>query len=102
MINGIKGEKLDIEGLASLIENQLLPSDPTESNLLSPITQAINNKTWYGGELVPKRLQNLPDGEQYDETTDSISIWLGKKLNLSPYKINYVLDQYSGALGDYI
>lgn len=102
MINGIKGEKLDIEGLASLIENQLLPSDPTESNLLSPITQAINNKTWYGGELVPKRLQNLPDGEQYDETTDSISIWLGKKLNLSSYKINYVLDQYSGALGDYI
>lgn len=102
MINGIKGEKLDIEGLASLIENQLLPSDPTESNLLSPITQAITNKTWYGGELVPKRLQNLPDGEQYDETTDSISIWLGKKLNLSPYKINYVLDQYSGALGDYI
>lgn len=102
MINGIKGEKLDIEGLASLIENQLLPSDPTESNLLSPIAQAINNKTWYGGELVPKRLQNLPDGEQYDETTDSISIWLGKKLNLSPYKINYVLDQYSGALGDYI
>ena len=101
LIDGANGKKIDLEGLADLIENNLLPSDPNESSLIAPIKQAINNETWYGGVLVPTRLQNLPNAEQYDETTDSISIWLGKKLNISPYKINYVLDQYAGAIGDY-
>lgn len=102
VLNGVEGKKIDLKGFADLIENNLLPSDPNESSLIAPIKQAINNETWYGGDLVPTRLQNLPDAEQYDETTDSISIWLGKQLNISPYKINYVLDQYSGAIGDYI
>lgn len=101
LIDGANGKKIDLGGLADLIENNLLPSDPNESSLIAPIKQAINNETWYGGDLVPTRLQNLPNAEQYDETTDSISIWLGKKLNISPYKINYVLDQYAGAIGDY-
>ena len=101
-LNGVEGKKMDLKGFADLIENNLLPSDPNESSLIAPIKQAINNETWYGGDLVPTRLQNLPNAEQYDETTDSISIWLGKQLNISPYKINYVLDQYSGAIGDYI
>lgn len=102
VLNGIEGKEIDLDGFVDLIENNLLPSDPNESSLIAPIKQAINNETWYGGDLVPTRLQNLPDAEQYDETTDSISIWLGKQLNISPYKINYVLDQYSGAIGDYI
>ena len=102
MINGVNGEKLDLEGFIDLIENNLLPNNPEENNLLSPLVQAHNNTTWYGGNLVPTRLQNLPNAEQYDESIDSISIWLGKQLNISPYKINYVLDQYSGAIGDYI
>ena len=78
----------------------LAPNNPMENNILSPIFQAITNKTWYGEDLVPTRLQNKPKAEQYDETTDKFSIWLGGKLNMSPYKINYVLDQYSGGAGD--
>jgi hypothetical protein len=45
-------------------------------------------------------LQDLPAEEQYDETIDSISKWLGENTGVSPYKINYVLDQYTGFLGD--
>lgn len=101
IIDKNNGKEMDIDGFIELLKNNVLPSDPSESNLLSPMIQAINNETWYGGDLVPTRLQNLPNAEQYDETTDSISIWLGKKLNISPYKINYVLDQYAGAIGDY-
>jgi hypothetical protein len=47
-------------------------------------------------------LQDLPAAEQFDESTDSFSKWLGGKLNISPYKINYLLDQYSGGVGDTI
>lgn len=105
IVDEAQGKEVDIEGFTDLLKNQIFPSDPTESNLFSPLIQAFktkNGEAWYGGDLVPKRLQSLPNAEQYDESTDSISIWLGKKLNISPYKINYILDQYSGAVGDYI
>ncbi len=101
IIDKADGKEMDIDGFIDLLENNILPSDPNESSLIAPLKQAVKNETWYGGELVPTRLQNLPNSEQYDESTDSISIWLGKKLNISPYKINYVLDQYTGAIGDY-
>jgi hypothetical protein len=49
---------------------------------------------------VPTRLQDLPDEEQFDESTDALSKWLGENTNTSPYKINYLLNQYSGGVGD--
>lgn len=101
-LDTLKGEKIDIKEFVELLQNQILPSDPTESNIISPLLDVVQNKTWYGGDLVPQRLQSLPAEEQYDESTDSISIWLGQKLGISPIKINYILDQYSGAIGDMI
>ncbi len=101
--DGLTGKDVDIDQLADLVQNQVLPSDPTENNIFSPLVQAFgseNGEAWYGGDLVPSRLQDLPVAEQYDESTDSFSIWLGNLLNVSPYKINYVLDQYSGVIGD--
>ena len=101
--DGLTGEDVDVDQLADLVQNQILPSDPTENNIFSPLIQAFGNENgeaWYGGDLVPSRLQDLPAAEQYDESTDSFSIWLGDLLNVSPYKINYVLDQYSGVIGD--
>ena len=101
-LDALKGEKIDVKEFVELLQNQVLPSDPTESNIISPLLDVAQNKTWYGGDLVPQRLQSLPEEEQYDESTDSISIWLGQKLGISPIKINYILDQYSGAIGDMI
>lgn len=98
----MKGKKIKPEEFFDLLSNQVIPTDPTESNLLSPIFNVIENKAWYGGDLVPTRLQKMPNAEQYDEKTDSISKWLGEKLGASPYKINYLLDQYSGVIGDLI
>jgi len=103
--NVVTGKEVNGKETLSLIQNQILPSDPSESNLLSPLLQAFgseNGIAWYGGDLIPSRLQNLPEEEQYDESTDKLSIWLGEKLGISPYKINYVLDQYSGVIGDMI
>lgn len=88
--------------IKSGIDN-IAPNNPADNFLGSPLIQAFgseNGKTWYGEELVPSRLQKLPDAEQYDYSTDIISKFVGEKLNISPYKINYVLDQYSGGIGD--
>ena len=82
--------------------DNLAPNNPIENNILSPIFQVISNKTWYGDDLVPNRLQNKPKEEQYDETTDSFSRWLGEKTKISPIKTNYLINQYSGGAGDVI
>ena len=93
-------DKADLGEFISMVLNNLAPNNPIENNILSPIIQVATNKAWYGGDLVPTRLQDMPAAEQYDESTDSFSKWLGEKLNISPYKVNYVLNQYTGFLGD--
>ncbi len=93
-------DEVDLESFLELAISNLAPNNPLDSNIFAPIMQVANNETWYGEDLVPTRLQDLPDAEQYDESTDSISKWLGEKLDYSPYKINYLLNQYSGGVGD--
>lgn len=93
-------DDVDMETFLDLVGNNLAPTSPFGNNILSPILQAWDNEAWYGDDIVPSRLQDLPAAEQYDESTDSISKWLGETFNLSPYKINYVLKQYGGGIAD--
>ena len=103
MKNLITGDdEADLDAFAELAVSNLAPNNPLENHLLAPVSQAMKNKAWHGGDIVPTRLQDLPAAEQYDESTDEISKWLGEKLDVSPYKVNYVLDQYSGAIGDVV
>jgi hypothetical protein len=95
-------DEADFGTFYELFMNNIAPNNPIENNILAPIWQAKNNEAWYGGDLVPSRLQKLPAEEQFDESTDSISKWMGEKTGLSPYKINYLIDQYSGGVGDMI
>ncbi len=111
-----EGEK-DIEktvtGSIGGILNNLAPNNPMADNLAAPMLQAKNNKAWYGGEIEGSRLQLLPIAERTDEKTDELSNkisnllqsndltkYIADKLGISPKKINYVIDQYSGGLGD--
>lgn len=95
-------DEADLKTFIDLFLTNLAPNNPIENNVLSPVVQVVNNKTWYGEDLVPTRLQNLPAAEQYDESTDSFSRWLGEMTNISPVKINYLLDQYTGGIGDVV
>lgn len=101
MQNLITGDdEADFGSFMELLIGNLAPNNPIDNNLLAPVMQVMNNKTWYGEDLVPTRLQDLPAAEQYDESTDALSKWLGEKINVSPYKLNYLLNQYSGGAGD--
>ena len=99
-IETVQGQNDAWEGFGETIINQIAPNNPLEDNILSPIAQVKNNKTWYGGDLVSSRLQKELPENQYDETTDEFSKWLGKQIKVSPKKINYLIDQYSGGVGD--
>ena len=93
-------DEVDLKRFGQLIVDNLAPNNPFDNNVWAPIVQAMTNKTWYKEDLVPQNLQDLPAAEQYDENTDAISKWLGEATNLSPYKLNYLLDQYTGVIGD--
>lgn len=101
----MQGEKDAFEGYLTNAYSQVGVQNPLESNVFAPFLQAFGSKegkTWYGTDLVPTRLQDVPAEEQYDESTDEFSKWLGQQLGISPYKINYVLDQYTGGIGDIV
>lgn len=101
--NALTGnDEVDLANFLELAISNLAPNNPLDNNILAPIGQVMSNKTWYGEDLVPTRLQDLPAAEQFDESTDSISKWLGETLNISPYKLNYLLNQYSGGIGDVV
>lgn len=95
-------DEVDLAAFADLAFTNLAPNSPLDNNIASPIWQVMQNKTWYGDDLVPTRLEDAPKGEQFDETTDAISRWLGETFpdHISPIKANYLLDQYGGIFSD--
>lgn len=97
-------DEADLKSYLEFVVSNLAPNNPIENNVLAPIVQAFKNETWYGEELVPSRLQDMPVREQYDESTDMLSRWISEKspIEISPMKINYLLDQYSGGVGDVV
>lgn len=104
MANLVTGnfDDVDVGSFAQLAMTNIAPNNPIDNNILAPIIQAHSGTTWYGDDLIPSRLQKVPNAEQYDESTDVISKWIGEMTGMSPYRINYILDQYSGGFGDVI
>ncbi|MFA5423518.1 MAG: LPD38 domain-containing protein [Phycisphaerae bacterium] len=89
-------------GIINLAAEQVAPVSPLESNILSPWLQAANNKTWYGTPIESESMQSLAPGQRYDESTDAFSKWLGSVTNWSPKKTNYIIDAYTGVIGDFL
>lgn len=106
--DAVKGEGVDILSTINTMGNQVAPANPLTSNIFSALidSQLLDpdnpGRTWYGGDIESQRLQNYAPGERYDSSTDVFSKAVGKALGISPKKLNYVLDQYSGVLGDFL
>ena len=102
----LDGEDVKFSDVFEVIKSNIAPTDIFNQNIATAWTQTkLTNPdnpgtTWYGGNIESDRLQNYRPSERYDEKTDELSKWLGKTFNLSPKKINYLLDQYSGVIGD--
>lgn len=106
VIKMAEGDDADWGGFLNTAANQVAPASPFENNIFAAwfdtkLFDADNpGETWYGSDIESQRLRNYAPGERYDAKTDFISKWIGKTFNLSPKKINYLLDQYTGVIGD--
>ena len=107
-----QGEENAFEGFSDNVWQQIGINNPEENNIFAPLLQAMGGRkldsgqtagsAWYGGDIIPSRLQKERPEDQYDASIDNLSIWLGQHTGISPYKINYVLDQYTGGIGDIV
>lgn len=77
-------------------------NNPFQNNILAPIKQVLENKTWYGDEILSENDLRKDNKDQYDTSTDELSKWIGENTNTSPKIINYLLNQYSGGVGDIV
>ena len=108
----LKGEPASsaFAGYPSFAIEQLAPNNPRTNNIFAGFDAMRTNKNWYGGDIVSSYMEEKPDYLQYDESTDAFSIWLGEITRhgkngiegLSPKKVNYLIDQYSGFIGDWL
>lgn len=97
-----KGEDPDLKGYAENVWTNLSPVDSMSRDIFSPWRDVASNTTWYGSKIEGQEFDDTRPSERYDESTSSIAIALGKVFNQSPKKIHYLLDQYTGVVGDLI
>jgi hypothetical protein len=92
----VNGQDLAIDSFfTGLVDD----ANPLQSNVFSPIIDVAANKTWYGTPIVSARLSKLPESLQYDAKTSEISKFIGQTFNISPKKVEYLIKQYSGGVG---
>lgn len=99
-VKAAKGEDPDIKGYIENVSTQISPVESLSRDIFSPIRDAAANQTWYGARIEGMEFDDTKPRDRYDESTSSIAIALGKLFNTSPKKLHYVLDQYSGVIGD--
>lgn len=104
--NMMYGEPMEWKEMFQGMWSNVGVSNPLESNLFAPLMLVYNNKTWYGGNIENASDLDLREiGEKskiYDETTSAIGIWIGDKFNISPKKVDYIIDAYTGVIGDFL
>ena len=72
---------------------------PIDRHILSPFEDIRANKNFAGNPIVPRAMEKLPAKYQYDEYTSAIAKLGGQAFNISPMKIDYIIDSYLGILG---
>jgi hypothetical protein len=100
--NVSRGEGFNAGEYAESIVGNLTPVDSFSRDIFSPLRDVASNTTWYGGEIEGRQFEGVRPSQRYDESTSSIAIALGKAFNYSPKKIHYLLDQYTGVIGDFL
>ena len=98
----VTGKDADWKGYLSNVVSQVTPAENLTRTVFSPFVDVATNRTWYGTEIEGAQFENVRPGDRYDESTSSIAIAIGQAINFSPKKIHYLIDQYSGVIGDFL
>jgi hypothetical protein len=107
-----QGEDGAFKGVGRSALTAYLPNNPMTSNILSPVTSNLaKNETFSGAAIEPQGMRQ--DGRSpelmYDDTTSELGKFIGQMIKflpddaqLSPKQIDYLIDAYTGIIGDVI
>lgn len=113
ILRALEGESIDsaFKGFGTSVGTSFAPANPIENNFFAPIAINIpSNKDFAGRNIVPlsmvmdKRSPYL----QYDERTSELAKFIGQfstnfvKGGTSPKQIDYLIDAYTGIIGDFL
>ena len=105
IINVVSGKSNIQEALNQVgetVSTNLAPVDLGSGlrTIFSPILDVNSNTTWYGQTIDKQSDLNKRPSDRYGTTTGTIAKTIGKMFNVSPNRVQYLLGQYSGILGD--
>jgi len=111
ILRAYQGDDKAFKGIGNTVATNFAPQNPVEDNILAPATLNLaKNKDFANRAIVPINMLNDKRSKylQYDETTSELSKWLGEEASklpgmeqgLSPKQIDYLIDSYSGIIGD--
>ena len=91
-----------IKQTADTAVSNLSPVDTSSGlrTIFAPIKDIKTNTTWYGQSIDKQSDLNKRPSQRYDSKTGTIAKTLGSMFNYSPKKIQYLLEQYTGIVGD--
>ena len=109
----MRGEDDAFKDFGKFASSQVAPNNPFENNIISPIVDVSRNESWSGNKIIPTSYEKKKAEKQYNEKTDKLSRKISEEINKSEVAkkiipknfrsamgINYLIDQYSGAIGD--
>jgi len=97
----------EVADLAKSYQRQLantLKIDPLGFQAIKPIVEVVNNRSTYtGSEIVPYYMrEGLEPSAQSRYSTNELARLIGEQLNISPLKLEYIMQGYGGTLGGYL
>lgn len=100
LLRKIKGDDEAFKNYLSGVKASIGPVDPLTGSIFQGYLGLSTNKKWNDSPIVPQNLLDASPYLQFDEKTSEISKKLGQELGLSPKKIDYLIDAYTGIVGD--
>ena len=97
---GFMGEEDALYGLGGYIVDSLCP--PAEITLIGTAIDLAKNETYTGAPIVPQAYENLAPEQQYKEDTSKLSVFFGDLFGVSPMKLDYILEDNTGFVGQLI
>lgn len=86
--NGLKGIAAGLQDAGNNFMNGII--------ILGTLYQIGTNKDFKGSNIVPRKYEDMPPEEQFDENTSWIAKFLGRQLGISPMKIDHAIDSNLG------
>ena len=98
------GEKADLAKSYSRQLSNTLKIDPLGFQAIKPLVEVVNNRSTYtGSEIVPYYMrEGLEPFAQSRYGTNELARLIGEQLNISPLKLEYIMNGYGGTLGGYL